>query len=65
MITGKGNELGSGKCRKAEAFTHIPTNFKILFKKILLLIIKGNRGEKVRRFGDEIRSEPGKFPLFF
>jgi len=32
MITGNKYELGSWKCEKANVFTHIPTNFIILFK---------------------------------
>jgi len=32
IITGKEYVLGSWKCGKAKAFTHIPTNFIFLFK---------------------------------
>ena len=46
MKTHKGNELGSWKCGKGKAFTHIPTNLIILPKKTLLHIILSKRGEK-------------------
>jgi len=32
MITGNISYLGSWKCGKGRAFTHIPTNIMILFK---------------------------------
>jgi len=32
MMIGKNCDLGSWKCGKGRAFTHIPTNFIILFK---------------------------------
>jgi len=32
MKTGNLSDLGSWKCGKGRAFTHIPTNFIILFK---------------------------------
>ena len=34
MKTKNGYDLGSWKCGKGKAFTHIPTNSIILFKKI-------------------------------
>jgi len=33
MLTGNISDIGSWKCGKGRAFTHIPTNVIILFKK--------------------------------
>jgi len=50
MKTGNLSDFGSWKCGKDRAFTHIPTNFIILFKRLFIIILyltKENRGEKV------------------
>jgi len=39
MKADKGSDLGSWKCGKGKAFTHIPTNFFIFFEIIPFKII--------------------------
>jgi len=46
MITGREYELGSWKCGKGRAFTHIPTTFIILFKTNPFKSYLLRRGEK-------------------
>jgi len=45
MKTNKGYELGSWKCGKGKAFTHISTNFTVFLKKTSLIYGFKKRGE--------------------
>jgi len=47
MKTKNGYDLGLWKCGKGKAFTHIPTNIIILFKKILHISLFQKEGRRI------------------